>query len=688
MSSLVGRKLGQYEITGELGQGGMAKVYLGKQESIGRMVAVKVLPPHPGLDEAFKKRFQLEAQTIGNLQNPNILPLYDYGVDNDTLFLVMAYAEGGTLGDLIKKGPMDIYETEKIIRSVASGLDYAHRKGVVHRDVKPGNILIHDGHPLLADFGMVKMLSSSSNLTGTSIVGTPAYMAPEQGQGLEVDHRVDIYALAAITYEMLTGQGVYQADTPMQMIMKHIQEGIPDIRRLRSDVSPQIRAVIEKGLAKEPDDRYQSAKAFAEAFSEALHENSQTLAEVQREFPIENTGTNPSPAATMRIDNPQTMPSQQTVVIREGTSPWVIMGGFGLIALVIIIVAFMLISNQNNGNVPAASQVALQATDTTVKASPKATDSSVVVQPTNTTEPTFGEVRFSSDTALGDRVEVRLKAEFPPPDGTNYVAWLVNTETEDTLALGRIPVDNFGEGTLPVTDSEGRLLPANYNLLLITEESSIGDVPTGEVAYSAMLPIAVSHGLTEIFVSSDKGFDGGSLLDGAKTEANTAVQHAGLAAKASNIGGVRGHAEHTINILRGEEVDYDGNGKGVNPGRGVGVYFFIDAMDTILQDITNQPDASLDLQLNAEYIRVCTQNVRQWSDEIVELEKTMLQGDTLEAIAPEAQKSTELAADILDGFDLNQNGIVEPFEGECGLDQISDYGLQFGQMAIVKGDIR
>lgn len=684
MSSLIGRKLGQYEITGELGQGGMAKVYLGKQESIGREVAIKVLPPHPGLDEAFKKRFQLEAQTIGSLQNPNILPLYDYGTDGDILYLVMAYAEGGTLGDLIIKGAMDISETEKIVRSVASGLDYAHRKGVIHRDIKPGNILIHDGHPLLADFGMVKMVAGSSNLTGTAIVGTPAYMAPEQGQGMEVDHRVDIYALGVMAYEMLTGRQLYTGDSPMQMIMKHIQDGIPDVRDARPELPAEMSDIMYKVLAKEPDDRYQSAKAFAEAFSAALHQDNESLVDIQRQFPIENEAVNMTSMATMQVGGQQ--PS--TVVIREGTSPWIIMGGFGLIAVVIIVAAFMLTNNQNNAaNVPPATQAVVAATDAETE-EPEPTEVPVIVEPTNTPQPTFGEVRFNSDAVLGDRVEVRLRAELPPKDGNSYVAWLINTDTEDSFALGRIPVDNFGEGTLPVTDSEGRLLPAHFNVLLVTEETEIGDAPTGDVVYSAMLPIEVSQGLSEIFVASESGLNGGSLLAGAQTEAKTAIQHAGLAANASNIGGLRGHSEHTINILRGEKEDYDGSGSGSNPGRGIGVYFFIDAIDEILLDVTNQPDANIDLQLNAEFIRVCTQNVRLWADEIVELEKIMIQGETLETVEAETIRSTELAASVSDGFDLNENGIVEPFEGECGLNQIPDYGLQFGQMEIVKGDVR
>lgn len=355
MSSLVGRTLGQYEIVDVLGRGGMATVYLGRQASIDRYVAVKVLPPHPALDEAFKERFQLEAKTIGSLQNPNILPLYDYGAYEDVLYLVMQYVEGGTLEDLIEMGAMNINDVEKIVRSVASGLDYAHNRGVVHRDIKPANILIQDGHPLLADFGMVKMVAGNSNLTGTAIVGTPSYMAPEQGQGLDVDHRVDVYALAAMTYEMLTGQQVYSGSSPMQMILEHIQAPVPDLMALRPDLGQEIAAVMQEGLAKEADERYQSAGDFAEALSRSIHSNDDTLNEVQKQFPIAGATIQQKPSrdmeATIDTGNNTDSSGQQTtqVIVRDSVNPFVLMGGFGLIALVIVVVAVLLI-NTNAGN--------------------------------------------------------------------------------------------------------------------------------------------------------------------------------------------------------------------------------------------------------------------------------------------------------------------------------------------------
>ncbi|MGB7342556.1 MAG: serine/threonine-protein kinase [Phototrophicaceae bacterium] len=696
MSSLVGRTLGQYEVIDVLGRGGMATVYLGRQASINRNVAIKVLPPHPALDEAFKQRFQLEATTIGNLQNPNILPLYDYGTFDDVVYLVMQHVDGGTLEDIIEIAPISITDVEKLIRPIASGLDYAHNRGIIHRDIKPSNILMQDGHPLLADFGMVKMATGNSNLTGTSIVGTPSYMAPEQGQGLEIDHRVDIYALAAMAYELLTGKQPFSGTTPMQMILAHINNPVPDVREVRSDLSEEIARVIKQGLAKNPDERYQSAGDFAEALSRAIHRNDESLYMVKKNFPVgtSNQAIN-QPASTSQTiafdqnsltqansTDPNLTSNQQPsqIIVRDSVNPIILMGGFGLIALVIVIVAVLLINNDNNGGV--VNNAPTDNPEIVIAATDAPTDVPALVP---TVQGTFGEVRFSTENTFGDRVEVRLQGIAPPQGDADYVAWLTNTATDETINIGRVLVDAFGEGTITFTDNEGRLLPANFNSVIITsEDDDDTEVPVGDIVYRGTLPIAVSDGLMAIFVASEDGLNGGSLLDGAMTESGFASQHAGLAAGSSNIGGLRSHAEHTINILRGEREDYDGSGSGTNPGRGIGVFFFIDAVDTALEAATLADGASVDLQRNAEFIRVCTQNVRDWAEEIVQLEITMIAGESLEAVLDETAQSTTLADQLRSGVDLNENGLTEAFEGECGLDQIPDFGLQFARIDILE----
>lgn len=688
MSSLIGRTLGQYEIVDELGQGGMAKVYKGYQESIDRHVAVKVLPPHPALDEQFRERFQLEAKTIGGLQNPNILPLYDYGTEDDVVYLVMAYIEGGTLEDVIDSGPMDVQGVERILRSIASGLDYAHRKGVIHRDIKPANILMSDGHPLLADFGLVKWMASGGNLTGTAIIGTPSYMAPEQGQGLEVDARVDIYALGAMVYEMLAGQQPYSGSTPMQIIFKHINDPVPDILEARPELPIELADVIELAMAKEPEDRFSSAGEFAEAFSAALHHDSDSLVDVQKAYPIsDESGEVAAPNATLRLSAKPTQvadsgASSQTIVVQQ-TNPLVLLGGFGLIALIIVIVAIVLITNQDSTQAPPTA-VAEVIASPTIEAT---------IAPTLPVVPdiaSFGDVFFSSVDALGDSVTLSVNELRQAATESQYAAWLMNTETDEWLVLGRLVVDSFGRGTLNYIDPEGRMLPVNYNALIITEETEIGDMPDGDIVYNAQVLASVGSALKEILVTSEHGIENrdgtfASLLDGAIVEAGFAQQHAGLAARASNIGGLQTHSEHTINILNGTQEDYDGNGRGSNPGRGIGIFFFLDTMQTVLDDAITQVNSTTDLQVNAENIKVCIANVRLWANEVIELESNNFSVETIEAVADDQIRATAIAEQMTSGFDANDDGRIDAFEGECGLEQISGFALEAARMNLIEG---
>ncbi|NJR12752.1 serine/threonine protein kinase, partial [bacterium] len=268
MDSFIGQKLGQYEIQQLIKKGGMGAVYRAVQPSLGRAVAIKILPPHPTLDESVVQRFEREARTIGTLQHPHILPLYDYGRQDNILYLVMAYADGGSLAELMSDGPLPLTLADRLVRETASALDYAHRRGIVHRDIKPANILLDsEGHALLADFGIVKIAADSSTLTGTAIIGTPAYMSPEQGQGDPTDNRSDIYSLGVMAFEMLTGRQPFTGETPMKVLLKHINEPIPSILDLNDQLPVTLQRVMRRVLAKDPGQRYGTAGEFAMAFT-------------------------------------------------------------------------------------------------------------------------------------------------------------------------------------------------------------------------------------------------------------------------------------------------------------------------------------------------------------------------------------------------------------------------------------
>jgi serine/threonine protein kinase/tetratricopeptide (TPR) repeat protein len=268
---LVGTTLGQYHIVEAIGHGGMAVVYKAQQPVLDRLVAIKVLLPHQADTPEFRARFTREAKAVAQLNHPNILPIIDYGQSADLNYIVMKYVASGTLADRLKH-PIDLTTTARLITQIAAALDHAHQRGILHRDVKPSNVLLDEGEWVqLADFGLAKMLISEQDLTTSGLsMGTPAYLSPEQGQGLPCDHHSDIYSLGVIAYEMITGRLPFTAETPMGVIIKHIYDQPPSPRGLNPQLSETIEAVLVKGLAKPIEQRYHSAGELATALQLAI----------------------------------------------------------------------------------------------------------------------------------------------------------------------------------------------------------------------------------------------------------------------------------------------------------------------------------------------------------------------------------------------------------------------------------
>ncbi len=273
-----GSRAGPYLIKGQLGRGGMASVYVAHDPALERNVALKVLPREFLHDPDFAERFRREAKVIASLEHPNIIPIYAFDIEQEEgiPWMAMRLIAGGALSALLKERPLPVERAVHILRGVADALDYAHAKGIVHRDVKPQNILLDESQRVyLADFGIAKILESSGGLTATgAITGTPHYMAPEQATATKVDHRADVYALGIVAYEMFTGRVPFSADTPVAILMKHIQEPIPLPSPARVP-DPLVRALL-KATAKRPEDRWPSAGAFASALEAALRSASAT----------------------------------------------------------------------------------------------------------------------------------------------------------------------------------------------------------------------------------------------------------------------------------------------------------------------------------------------------------------------------------------------------------------------------
>lgn len=273
MASLIGQKLGQYEIVALLGEGGMAAVYRAHQSSMRRDVAIKVIKPGLVQMGDFVKRFEREAATVAGLSQSHILKVFDYGHQEDLVYLVMELLTGGSLSNRIRQtGQFPTDTASQVLDQLGSALDYAHRKGIIHRDLKPDNVLFdEDGETFLSDFGLAKMLGDSTLMTQSGMsVGTPAYMAPEQWQGLTVDSRVDLYALGVILFEMLSGKLPFVADTAFALMHKHVYEVPPSISEFRANLPIGVEQVLRKALSKDREHRFQSGRDMGVAFKSAL----------------------------------------------------------------------------------------------------------------------------------------------------------------------------------------------------------------------------------------------------------------------------------------------------------------------------------------------------------------------------------------------------------------------------------
>src|ERR671914_568135 len=260
----------QYELEEEIGRGGMSVVYRARDLRLNRPVAVKVLPPELAYDPAVRTRFTREAQTSALLTHPHIVPIYDVGEGDGIAYFVMALVTGGNLAALLTHEPRQpIDEVRRLLCEIADALSYAHLRGVIHRDIKPDNILVDadSGRAIVTDFGIARAIEAGTRLTITgNALGTPQYMSPEQAVGeREVDGRSDIYSLGVVAYQMITGRLPFTGGNTMALLLKHVNEGPLPIVDLRPDAPKPLRDAIERALMKAPEDRWPTAASMRQA---------------------------------------------------------------------------------------------------------------------------------------------------------------------------------------------------------------------------------------------------------------------------------------------------------------------------------------------------------------------------------------------------------------------------------------
>ena len=340
MDDMIGKQLGNYQIVGELGRGGMAVVYRAFQPSLNRYVAIKVLPPHLGLDREFVERFQREALASAKLRHPNIVVIHDVGHQQGIYFIVMELLEGRTLKQIIEQeGALSIERAHRIAEQVAAALDYAHQQGLVHRDVKPANIFIgKNDHTTLTDFGIAKAASEAQQLTRTGmLMGTPEYMSPEQAEGEGIDYRTDLYALGVVLYQMLVGQVPFRGTTPHAILHAVIYEAPVPLRQVRPDLPPAIETVVLQAIAKRPERRYQSGAELVEALAKAPASRAQPL--------IVPPARSVSPTAARR-------PTAEPAGAQKGPLLWIVVAIAAILIGLLAVFAFMILGGDEPGQTP------------------------------------------------------------------------------------------------------------------------------------------------------------------------------------------------------------------------------------------------------------------------------------------------------------------------------------------------
>jgi serine/threonine protein kinase len=275
---LIGKEMGAYRVVAKIGAGGMSEVYKGRHVTLGQEVAIKVLSANLGQQGSARRRFVREAKAVSKLRHPNIARVYHFSQEGGRYYMVMELVEGTTLRQRLDRlaamrRRMSQKEVLQLIHQIASALDYAHQQGMIHRDVKPSNILLtRDNSAVLTDFGIAKIIADTVQTTEGAVLGTPTYMAPEQATSKKVRPQTDVYSLGVILYELVTGKAPFEGDTTLSVILQHMQEPPPPPSRFNKGLQPKVEQVILKALEKAPQDRFARAGDMAQALEEAWQE--------------------------------------------------------------------------------------------------------------------------------------------------------------------------------------------------------------------------------------------------------------------------------------------------------------------------------------------------------------------------------------------------------------------------------
>jgi serine/threonine protein kinase len=700
MPEWTGKTVGKVRIEREIARGGMAEVYLGTHLTLDRAVAVKVMHNYVESDPDLQSRFEREAKVVAGLRHPNIVQIFDYDTEEGHPYIVMEYLVGPSLGvylrELHKRGQrLEPMQIARLLITIAAALDYAHEQGVVHRDIKPGNIILHNKsknvsveqhltartEPVITDFGLVRIAQSVTQTASGAVSGTPAYMSPEQAQGLKVDYRSDIYSLGVVLYEMVAGRIPFEGDTSWTLIFKHINEPPPPI----DGISPAVQAVIDRALAKKPDDRYQSARELAADYLEAIG----LVAE----------------ASTLRISlppsQPPSRPPQRATLSPSGkqvSAPaWTRIAAFTIIGLLFVAGAAFAIPRvlapgrptQISTQLPLATEI--HGTDHVP------TDSNVVAP---VAANPIGLLRFQDGTAPADQVTLSTSSMPLPPEGSQYEAWLIQDDGEQRFPLGPIEFDAENKGSLTFVDGSGRNLIGTYSALEITiEPIDDNPNPSNEIAFFVRLPegglthvrhVLFSFGATPNQIGFIRGLD-------ASTRQLTDLSGQMLTAfESGNEAEMLLQAERMLTLIVGNKsADYkDWNLNGVidDPSDGYGLLLngeqlgYIQGTFSHADLARNSPDATQNMLTHGEHVKACALNVGDWTAQLRTQLIAILENPSNPDRETIIRQAVAWANQIRTGVDVNGNENIEPITGEGGVVTAYEHSYYMADMLILPAE--
>jgi tRNA A-37 threonylcarbamoyl transferase component Bud32 len=689
MSEWIGKTLGKVHIDLMLARGGTAEVYLGTHTTLQNSVAIKMLRNQYQGDPALLERFQREAQTVARLRHPNIVQVYDFDLVDGQPYLVMEYIPGVSLATYLRilhqnNQRLELPMVDRLLTALAGALQYAHESSVIHRDIKPSNILLTsrtvpvtpgkmlpaDVEPVLMDFGLVRFMHSSKQTSNGLVVGTPAYMSPEQARGDPIDARTDIYSLGIVLYEILAGSVPFEADSTMGLLLKHINEPPPPIPGL----PPELQQVIDTALAKNPADRFQTPNELANAFKAVVGKK----AEAETIF-----DTLPATLQSPGSGAKRILPSTPT-----RTRAW-----FGVGAGIVLLAAAAVYAPRmfNQAPVAPAANMTMPAGFPTIAATmnmPAVALDSV------------GTLKFEDASAHLD--ESFLSAKLAAlPNGKQYEAWLVGNNGESRISLGVLKLDETHQTQLLFDDPQHRNLLNFYDHMQITIEPNPDDNPnpSGDVAYSSgWAPGALVHIKHLVVAMPDTPGQIGliyGLYNNVKL-VNDAAQAMQTAAKIGDDANVRLNAEAIVNLISGKfntqtYGDLNGDGVVTDPGDGYGllqngsqVGYIAGVADHAALSAA-APDATDNIKLHSSHVIVTAQNLEAWAPQLRDLCVAILQSPPGTNNSASITKAAALADKLMNGIDINNDGQVDPVAGEGATLTAYEHSYFMATMPILTG---